>query len=61
LLFIGSDTLLQNYVLTNIGLEMPVYHLNPDEATQQSATVEEVMKRQVNKTLMQRYANVSTV
>jgi hypothetical protein len=44
-----------------MGLEMPVYHLNPDEATQQSATVEEVMKRQVNKTLMQRYANVSTV
>jgi len=44
-----------------MGLEMPVYYLNPDEATQQSATVEEVMKRQVNKTLMQRYANVSTV
>ena len=49
--------LFDEFVLPNVGLDHPLFHVDPS----QSATLEEIMKRQVNKTLMQRYTLVSTV
>ena len=54
--FIGETKLLETYVLPNLGLDLPLFHGSPSEGT-----FDEVAPRQVNKTLMQRYANVTAV
>lgn len=54
--FIGDSKILETYVLPNLGLDLPLYHGSPSEDT-----FDEVAPRQVNKTLMQRYANVTAV
>lgn len=47
LVFIGSQRLLDNFVLPNIGLDLPIYAFNSD-----TETLEEIAKKQITKTLM---------
>jgi len=54
--YIGSERLFDSFILPNIGLDMPLYFMNTE-----TFALDEILKRQVNKTLMQRYANVTLI
>jgi hypothetical protein len=50
LVYFGPEEILNNFIIPNIGLDYPIYHLQSD--------IELVSKARVNKVLMQRYQNL---
>ena len=42
--YCGNEKLFETFILPNIGLDLPLYHLNTE-----TFCLDEIMKRQVNK------------
>ena len=55
-MFIGQQSIFDNFILPSIGLDYPIYYVNSE-----TLIIEEINKRQVNKVLMQRFNNVTLI